>query len=205
MKSNRGVFEKLPGSDIWWIRYVDSEGKLRREKAGTKSAAILLYTKRKQQALERVKLPERLRRPPTLFHEIAKDAIAYIETRYARSADDVARLRVVQGWFAGRAVDAITPDEIENKLRQAAEENKWAPSTANRHLTVLSLTFRLATRNRKIKDNPVHGIRRLAENNSRVRFLTPKEEHALRTVLLAKPEWAEHLPELDLALHTGLR
>src|SRR5215472_994658 len=35
----RGVFEKIPGSGEWWIRYVDAEGRYRREKAGTKGAA----------------------------------------------------------------------------------------------------------------------------------------------------------------------
>lgn len=59
----RGIFEKFPGSGVWWIRYVDFKGRLRREKAGTKSAAILLYRKRKQEALEGRKLPEKLRRP----------------------------------------------------------------------------------------------------------------------------------------------
>jgi hypothetical protein len=44
----RGVFEKLPGSGIWWICYFDQFGKKRREKAGTKSVATKLYGKRKQ-------------------------------------------------------------------------------------------------------------------------------------------------------------
>jgi hypothetical protein len=48
----RGIFEKQPGSGIWWICYFDQFGKKRREKAGTKSVAIKLYGKRKQQVLE---------------------------------------------------------------------------------------------------------------------------------------------------------
>lgn len=201
----RGIFEKVSDSGIWYVRYVDAAGRLRREKAGTKSAAILLYRKRKQEALEGRKLPEKLRRPPILFGEIADDAIAYVKGRYARPADDAARLEVVKAWFIGRVAESITADEIEAKLQEGTEENDWAPSTANRHFTVLSLTFRLAIRNRKVKDNPVRGIRRKTENNSRIRFLTPEEERILRSALLSKPEWAEHLPELDLALHTALR
>jgi integrase len=38
-----------------------------------------------------------------------------------------------------------------------------------------------------------------------VRFLTADEEKRLREALRSKAEWAEHEPELDLALHTGLR
>src|SRR2546428_11601119 len=43
----RGVFEKGPGSGVWWIRYADAMGRIRREKAGTKRAGLMLYRKRK--------------------------------------------------------------------------------------------------------------------------------------------------------------
>jgi site-specific recombinase XerD len=204
-KPERGVFEKLSGSGEWWIRYVDAQGRYRREKAGTKSAATLLYRKRKQEALEGHKLPEKLRRALVPFNEIADDAIGYIKGRYARPADDVARMEVLKDWFPGRAAEAITAEDIEAALERGREENHWAHSTVNHHLTLLSLTFRLAIRNRKLKESPVRGIRRRAEDNSRIRFLTPDEEKKLREALRSKPEWAEHEPELDLALHTGLR
>ena len=58
---HRGVFEKVPGSGVWWIVHFDRFGKRRREKAGTKSIAITLYRKRKQQVLEGKKLPELFR------------------------------------------------------------------------------------------------------------------------------------------------
>ena len=61
-RNPRGVFEKVPGSGEWWIRYWDAQGRKRREKAGTKSNAILLYRKRKTEALQGKKLPEKLRR-----------------------------------------------------------------------------------------------------------------------------------------------
>jgi hypothetical protein len=35
--SQRGVFEREPGSGVWWICYFDRFGKKHREKAGTKS------------------------------------------------------------------------------------------------------------------------------------------------------------------------
>ena len=48
----RGVFEKEPGSEIWWIRFADGSGRIRKEKAGTKSAAINLYQRRKTEVLQ---------------------------------------------------------------------------------------------------------------------------------------------------------
>jgi hypothetical protein len=40
-------------------------------------------------------------------------------------------------------------------------------------------------------------------HNSRVRFLTEDEEKKLRKIVEAK--WPSHLPELNLAINTGLR
>lgn len=73
----RGVYEKVSGSEIWWIRYVDAEGRYRREKAGTKGMALDLYRKRKTEALQGKKLPERLRRRVVRFSELANDASKY--------------------------------------------------------------------------------------------------------------------------------
>ena len=74
-RNPRGVFEKVPGSEVWWIRYVDADGRYRRELAGTKSAAINLVRKRKMQALEGKKLPEKLRARAVSFAELADDGL----------------------------------------------------------------------------------------------------------------------------------
>src|SRR5271170_6522313 len=112
----RGVYEREPGSKVWWIRYYDQFGKKHREKVGTKSAAILLYRKRKQQALEGKKLPEKLRRPSVSFVEIAKDALAYSKAHKRSYGDDVIRMEPILSWFRDRAADSITAQEIEQRL-----------------------------------------------------------------------------------------
>ena len=77
MKKVRGVFEKVPGSGIWWVCYFDMTGRKRREKAGRKSDAISLYQKRKMETLQGKKLPERLRSKAISFSVLAQDAIQY--------------------------------------------------------------------------------------------------------------------------------
>src|SRR5438132_14007703 len=42
-RKERGVFEKVPGSGVWWIRYIDAQGRFRREKVGTWTNARDLY------------------------------------------------------------------------------------------------------------------------------------------------------------------
>ena len=203
----RGVFEKVPGSGMWWIRYFDQFGKKRREKAGTWATARDLYIKRKAEILQGRKLPEKLRQRPVSFRELADDAIAYIKQEYARPADDVARTEAVKEWFGGRAAESITREEVKAALNSATEEKKWSLSTRHHYQNVLSLIYRLALEHDppKVEKSPVIGIRRKKENNERVRFLTPAEEKRLRQTLRFKPQWEEHLPEVDLAIHTGLR
>lgn len=197
----RGVFERKPSE--WWIRYVDAEGRYRREKAGTKGAAIDLVRKRKTDALIGKKLPEKLRRATVTFADIARDALAYSKAHKRTYTDDVARMERILTWFRDRSADTVTPQEIERHFEQCIEIEGWAPSTVNQYRSLLSLTYRLAIRNGKASSNPARSTRHRREDNSRVRYLTPEEETKLRAVLVK--EWLGHIPELDLALHTGLR
>src|SRR4051812_41130715 len=76
-RKQRGIYEKVPGSGRWWIRYADSYGSIRREVVGTKSAALKVYQKRKTEVLQGKKLPEQLRKRVVRFGELADDALIY--------------------------------------------------------------------------------------------------------------------------------
>lgn len=58
-------------------------------------------------------------------------------------------------------------------------------------------------RERKGSQNPARFVRRLRENNERVRFLSDEEEKRLREAI--QSECPEHTPDLDVALNTGMR
>ncbi len=200
-RNPRGVFERRPGE--WWVRYVDAQGRLRREKAGTKSAAIALYHKRKTEALAGRKLPETLRRASVNFAEIARDALAYSKVHKRSYRDDVYRMGLLLEWFGTRPAESITAPDIERALAAAAEQYGWSPATVNRYRSLMSLTYRLAIRAGKVRENPVRQVARRKENNLRVRFLDPEEEETLRAKI--RELCPEREPEFDLALHTGLR
>jgi site-specific recombinase XerD len=202
-RNPRGVYEKVPGSSDWWIRCVDASGRYRREKAGSKSAAIDLVRKRKTEALQGKKLPERLRRATVTFADISRDALGYSKAHKRTYGDDVARMERILGWFRDRSADSVTAQEIERQFEECIEREKWAASTVNHYRSLLSLTYRLAIRNGKALSNPARATRHRREDNSRVRYLTPEEDVKLRKVIAE--EWTQHMPELDLALHTGLR
>jgi site-specific recombinase XerD len=202
-RNPRGVFEKIPGSGEWWICYWDAQGRKRREKAGTKGMAIKLVDKRRTEALQGKKLPETLRRATVTFAEIAKDALTYSKAHKRSYRDDTYRMKCLLEWFGSHPVESITPAEIERVLTEAVESNKWLPGTVNRHRSLISLTYRLAMRNGKARENPVRHVSRRRENNARTRFLDPEEERTLRTKIRAL--YPEREPEFDLALHTGMR
>ena len=139
----RGVFERVPGSGVWWIVYFDQFGKRRREKAGSKSTAIKLYGKRKQQVLEGKKLPELFRKPSVSFSQLVDDARAYSKRNKRSYKTDVPRFASLKEWFGSHAAEELTPKDIENALARAAEKQKWAPSTFNHYRSLMSLSYRL--------------------------------------------------------------
>jgi integrase len=195
----RGVFEKIPGSGIWWTCYYDGTGRRRREKAGTWAAARDLYIKRKNEALRGKKLPETLRRKTVTFAEIAKDALAYSKQHKRDYRHDAGRMETLLAWFREYPAEAITAQDIERRF----EQREWSPATCNRFRALLSLTYRLAIRSGKVKDNPARLVKHRLEDNARIRFLSPDEETILREAIEAR--CPEHLPEFELALHTGMR
>ena len=199
----RGIYERDPGSGVWWIVYFDQFGKRRREKAGSKSIAIKLYGKRKQQVLEGKKLPELFRKPSINFSQLADDALAYSKRNKRSYKTDVPRFASLKEWFGSHAAEELTPKDIESTLARAAEKEKWAPSTFNHYRSLMSLSYRLGILNRKVTSNPARSVTHRREDNNRVRFLSVEEEQKLRKAVEAK--WASHMPELDLAINTGLR
>lgn len=205
MKSERGLFERPKGSGLWWIHYHDAEGRRHREKVGRRSDAKQLYMKRKAEALAGKKLPERLRQKPVLFNELADDAIEYAKAHKISWEDDEFRLKKIREVFGTRTADSITPQEIERwfSSQNADRERKWRPATFNRYKALFSLVYRQGINNGKVQANPARKVKTRRENNTRDRYLLPEEETRLRVVI--EKNCPQRLPELEIALHTGMR
>jgi hypothetical protein len=91
----RDVWEKVPGSGIWWIHYIDAEGKRRREKVGRKGDAIRLYHQRKADALAGRKLGKPLRQRERTFQELTDNAIEYAKKHKANPVDDEQKIGIL--------------------------------------------------------------------------------------------------------------
>lgn len=201
-KTPRGIFERTPGSGTWWIRYVDNTGRLHREKAGSKSSAIKLYGKRKQEVLEGAKLPE-LRRRVIRFSEIADDALEYSRTsgRHGKRTQVVFRqqMRRLTEWFGDRDANSITAEEIERELA----DHSRTPATFNRWRSAARLVYRLAIKAKKVAANPARDIEHRKESKGRLRFLSEGDEARLRIAI--RRLYPERESEFDLGLYTGMR
>jgi integrase len=201
----RGLFEKVPGSGIWWIRFVDSQGKLHREKAGRKSDAVTLLAKRHVEKLQQKKLPEKYRGKALLLSELIDDALEHSQAENGERSTHELKLkfsRMREDW-GSRQVEGISKQDIVRWLTKEKAERDWTTSTMNRWQAAFSLIFRVGIDNEKITSNPASRIRRKAENNERVRFLSPAEESKIIKVLGTR--CSSYLPAFIISLHTGMR
>jgi hypothetical protein len=73
-RKERGVFEKMPSADIWWIRFKVA-GVEHREKVGRLGDAIKLYKIRKADILRGVKMPANMKDKGIKFSVLAQEAI----------------------------------------------------------------------------------------------------------------------------------
>ena len=205
MNRDHGIFEKKPGSGVWWIRYADEQGKIRRKLVGPKDLAKTLY-KRARKKTREVRLfpppPEVVPVPaPITLDAMIDDVLARTKgilkswREYERSA------KMWKAAFGGRLLAAIVPGDIERwRAAQYAVKNPPKPATINRHLAFLKRVYSLALRDGKCERSPFLTIDFEKENNRRVRFLTDDEE----TRLCAQLEERDRLT-VCIAAYTGMR
>jgi site-specific recombinase XerD len=197
-----GIFERPPGSGVWWISYLDADGVRRREKAGKMSAALDLVAARRLQVRKGELIPPRQHREWT-FRRLAEAAIAAKRQRLAPATitTDNLRLGRLLPLLGGIRFDRVTPEKIEGALTQLRSLYDLSTSTLNRYRSLISSVFSFAVRAGRVAANPATRVQRYPENDSRVRWLRADEISVLRGVL----QNAVHEAEFDLALHTGMR
>lgn len=198
-KMVRGVWEREPGSDIWWIRY-RVDGVLKREKVGTHGAAKELLIKRKNEIREGIKMPENMRQASVRFKTLCDAILLYSEKHHRDFRSVKIRVKRLAAEFGEVPADKIKPAEIDAWLSKVTK----TPATSNRYRALFSLIFREALRNGKVASNPARLVRQRAENNGRrIRFLAEVEETSLRDAIRSR--FPEHEAELTISLGTGMR
>jgi integrase len=194
----KGIYEKPPGSGVWWIHY-QIKGVRHREKAGRRSDAVSLYRKRKADGLRGIKLPELVPGNAVRFGDLARAAVAYAETHLRTAQDYRAKGLVLQETLGSRPAAEITPAEIEAVLSDHCRTN----GTFNKHRSFVSLAFRLGMENGKVSSNPARLVRRRTEDNARLRYLS-REEYAKVLAVIQRDHPAQG-PAFVVGAFTGMR
>ena len=209
-EKHKGIFERVKGSGIWWIRYTSEQGKRVACKVGNYSAAVKIYDQRTTEIRLGILVPNSPRRG-TKFSELATDAIKFSEKHHRASKDFKQRVELALPVFGNRIAESITTRELQDWVDEMAEEREWTGGTQNRFKSSLSTVFREGMRAGKVSVNPARLIRRAKESLGRVRFLSYDEEAKLRKAIAAdlpgriKDDGESAFAQLDVALHTGMR
>ncbi|MGO8720178.1 MAG: tyrosine-type recombinase/integrase [Acidobacteriaceae bacterium] len=193
-----GVFEKDPGSGIWWVRYRVS-GQLHREKVGRKSDATALYQKRKADIRAGIKLPANMRAKSMTFGTIADAALEWSKAHKRDWKNDDLRIPTLKAKFGSREADSIRPEEIDAYVSVHAK----APATQNRLLALFSMIYREALINKKVSGNPARSVPFREVDNARIRYITDPEEKTLTDII--KRDFPHHVEAFTIAIHTGMR
>ncbi len=205
----RGVFEKVPGSGIWWVRFADGSGRIRREKVGSKSAAIQLYMRRKNQVREQTKLPENLRtvvRVSDIAPAIEKDYKANKQKSY----DSVERRlrKHLLPFFGQTAANELGTDDL-NRYVDKRRDDGASNATINREMAALRRIFNIARASTPPKVRTVPVFPHLTENAPRQGFVEDEEygrlvKHAdevwLKAILAAAYTFGFRKSELLLSM-----
>jgi integrase len=208
----RGVFERIPGSGIWYVSYYDADGKHHREKIGRWSTAVSVYQKRKSEILEGKFTPPARERRLT-FRELAQERMDAKRKKLSTLGyeTDEYRLKPLLDAFGDLPASKISSGQIElflaglreRGISPAAKKRGVSGPTANRYRSLLSSVFSFGVRAGKVAANPVARVEPFRESEVRVRFLDAVEETAIRKAI--RKDWPEGEGEFDLLLNTGMR
>lgn len=226
-----GVYEKNPGSGIWYIRY-RINGKLVRKKIGTRQQAIdhldkvrflrtsgegVVATSAKQYTRTKQELADYGEGGITI-QKLGDEYLAYIQgednpDRPLDQQNPPQRIRAIQAAFGDRPASSLKAYEISDWLKSL----KRSAGTLNRYRSTFSAIYRYAKERDKVRVNPVRDFSQFTVTLPKPRFLTVDEERRLRTVL---HRWVEECPEhyrltklllrmhpieLTVAIGTGMR
>lgn len=127
--------------------------------------------------------------------------LAYSETNNRNFKNNIYYINIIMDYFGENTpAQKLLPQKIESFKEWLKIERKLKNSSINRYLEILSKMFNLGIDNRLISQNPVNKVKKLLEDNHKVRFLTKDEEDRLYKAL---PEFLK--PIVTTALQTGMR
>jgi len=190
-----GVFERIEGSGIWYVRY-RINGTLVRKSFGADRAAAISYVE-KARTIRRSgegHVPTTAKRSPktlaematvgkgTTMGELCDDALAFSKRHHRDTVNPPIRIAAIRTAFGERLADSITPLEISAWLENLNVE----PATEARYKSTLSLCYREGLKNQKVTSNPSRLVPNRKVKTGVLRDLLPTEEERLRRAIASR-------------------
>lgn len=194
-----GVFQRKDRTG-WWISYVDSNGKRKKEKvsAHTRTQAITVLSQIKTQVeKERILGVKAASQITTadLFKRFKTHQKAHLRSSTFERLDGILeRLRKALPTLAKEITRKTIADYILERSAQVSA------GTVAKEITTLKYALRLAVEWELLNVNPAQGAKLPKQSEGRTRYLSPSE---FKAALQAAPEWMR--APMALAAFTGMR
>jgi integrase len=202
VEKHKGVFEKVKGSGIWWIRYT-KDGRRVSESIGRHGDAVTIYQQRMTEIRTGISLSLKVGKRGVKFSELVADALLYSRDHHKDTKNFKQRLELAEDEFGARVADSISPQELGQWLADMTDERSWTAATRNRVKAAISKAYKLGMDNTKVHTNPARFVPHKKENPGRLRFLSEEEESRFRQVTMANRPHCIY--QFDLAMNTGMR
>ena len=197
IRKHKGVFEREPGSGIWWARYTDADGKRKTRQIGAFGDARNWIEEQRRTSARASSHPVSSLRG-VRYSALCDTAIEYSKAEHRDTRGFTSRIEASRLQFGERRAASITPADVSAWFLRM----EFKAATQNRYRAAMSKAFKLAIQNGKVQTNPARLVPAKKESAGKLRFLSPEEETRLRAALVKRP-WA--VPHLDIALNTGMR
>ena len=199
-----GVYERVPGSDIWSAR-IRVQGKLVRKSfgRGPKGRADAIAWVEKARTIKRSGegvLPSTAKRPALTTAEMAvlgdndglvvgklcDEFLRYVKAHpeeYRDQKNPPRRIAEIKKVFGGRNAATLKSSEIEEWLDNIQEDRELANATINKMRGTFSMVYKHGRRKDLIDVSPAADVPLRDVGHDIERFLTEEEEKRLRDVL----------------------
>jgi hypothetical protein len=125
--NSRGVFEKVRGSGVYWVRYTDAAGKLHREKVGPKSLARKIYELFKTEICQGRFFPAQRGRRDAALAAVIDDFLNRIKGQRRSYRDFVRNGQTWKLAFPNHTLGSISPGDIERQIARVNKKLPWLP------------------------------------------------------------------------------
>ncbi|MES2390141.1 MAG: site-specific integrase, partial [Acidobacteriota bacterium] len=196
-KKHIGVFEKVKGSGIFWIRFKDTDGKRKARSVGTFGDACAAQECEKVRIRKGDATAALPRRDRVKMATLCDEALSFSADNHRDSRNFTQRVEVIRARFGDRVADTLSTTDVRDFLTSNVN---WSPATRNRYRATLSKVLQLGVREGKVQRNVARGVPAAKEPGGRLRYLSKEEEKGIREGL--SPCYQQ---QLDVALHTGMR